>query len=170
VLLTDAIAKHRHTRSQLGMLHLVMQKVLRSLSGWIALSWLFVMSACGGGPSGPTTDIIVTITANGVTPTEVRVAAFGQVTFLNNDARPHAMSSDPVSGPLRLPARQRRRFPESGAERDDRSAEPRGYVWLPRSFERVRSDLQRTDSRRVVPYRPAQCIQCLECVGACFGR
>jgi plastocyanin len=73
-----------------------MRKTLRSLSGRVALSGLFVMSACGGGPSGPSSDVTVTITANGVTPTEVRVAAFGRVTFLNNDARPHAMSSDPV--------------------------------------------------------------------------
>ena len=53
--------------------------------------------ACGGGtPSSPSTDATITITSSGVSPTEVRVAAGGRVTFLNNDSRPHAMSSDPV--------------------------------------------------------------------------
>jgi plastocyanin len=78
------------------MLHLLMRKALRSLAGYSALPWLFVASGCGGGPSGPTADVTITVTASGVTPTEVRVAAGGRVTFLNNDARPHAMSSDPI--------------------------------------------------------------------------
>jgi len=78
------------------MLHLLMRKALRSVSGWSALLWLFLASGCGGGPSGPTADVTITVTESGVTPTEVRVAAGGRVTFLNNDARPHAMSSDPI--------------------------------------------------------------------------
>lgn len=86
----------RHTPSQLDMLHQLMHKVLRSVSGWSALPWLLAISACGGSPSGPTPDVTITVTASGVTPREVRVAAGGRVTFLNNDTRPHAMSSDPI--------------------------------------------------------------------------
>ena len=86
------------------MLHLLMRKALRSLHEWPVLSWLFIMSACGGGPSGPTPDITITVTASGVTPTEVRVAAGGRVTFLNNDTRPHAMSSDPTQVHTDCPA------------------------------------------------------------------
>jgi plastocyanin len=55
------------------------------------------LSACGGAsPAAPTSDITISITSSGVTPTEVRVPAGSRVTFINNDARPHAMSSDPV--------------------------------------------------------------------------
>ena len=78
------------------MLHLLMRKALRALSRWTAFSWLFFLAGCGGGPSGPTSVSTVAITATGVTPTEVRVTAGGSVTFINNDARPHAISSDPV--------------------------------------------------------------------------
>jgi plastocyanin len=52
---------------------------------------------CGSGtPSSPSSEVTVTITASGVSPTEVRVGLGGHVTFLNNDSRPHAMSSDPI--------------------------------------------------------------------------
>jgi len=55
------------------------------------------ISACGGGsPVAPTSDTTISITSSGVTPIEVRVAVGSRVTFVNNDARPHAMSSDPV--------------------------------------------------------------------------
>ena len=55
------------------------------------------LSACGSSPSSPSTaDATITISATGVTPTEVRIPVGGQVSFVNNDSRPHAMSSDPV--------------------------------------------------------------------------
>ena len=55
------------------------------------------MSACAGGsPAVPTSDTTISITSSGVTPTEVHVPAGSRVTFINNDARPHAMSSDPL--------------------------------------------------------------------------
>ena len=53
--------------------------------------------ACGsGGPSSPSSDTTITITASGVSPVEVHVTFGAHVTFFNNDSRPHAMSSDPV--------------------------------------------------------------------------
>ena len=58
---------------------------------------LVVVIACGSGsPSSPSSDVTITITSSGVSPTEVRIAAGGRVTFFNNDSRPHAMSSDPI--------------------------------------------------------------------------
>jgi plastocyanin len=54
--------------------------------------------ACGGSsssptpaPSGPT----FSITSMGVTPKTVTVSRGSQVTFINNDSRPHDMESDP---------------------------------------------------------------------------
>ena len=68
----------------------------------------FFVSACGGddpgtGPSGGggggggtgTVAATITITATGVSPQNVTVAAGSRVTFVNNDTRPHDMSSDP---------------------------------------------------------------------------
>jgi hypothetical protein len=53
---------------------------------------------CGGSPSGPSpANATITISATGPTPIEVRVPIGGRVMFLNSDARPHAMSSDPVT-------------------------------------------------------------------------
>jgi plastocyanin len=37
----------------------------------------------------------VTLTPAGVSPVELTVAAGSRVTFVNNDARPHNMTSDP---------------------------------------------------------------------------
>jgi plastocyanin len=49
-------------------------------------------SGSGPGPSGAT----ITIGANGaVSPAQVSVSAGQSVTFVNNDSRPHEMSSDP---------------------------------------------------------------------------
>jgi len=63
------------------------------------------MSACGSGsPAAPTSDITISITSSGVAPTEVHVGVGGRVTFVNNDARPHAMSSDPVQVHTDCPA------------------------------------------------------------------
>ena len=63
----------------------------------VAAISLGVAIACGSGmSSSPSSNTTITITSSGVSPTEVRVAAGGHVTFVNNDSRPHAMSSDPV--------------------------------------------------------------------------
>lgn len=48
----------------------------------------------GGGGGGPVAGTI-TITAAGVSPKTITVAAGSRVTFVNNDSRPHEMDSDP---------------------------------------------------------------------------
>jgi plastocyanin len=58
---------------------------------------LTLVGACGSSPSSPSSgDVTITIGANGLTPSEVQIKVGGKVTFVNNDARPHAMSSDPI--------------------------------------------------------------------------
>ena len=63
-------------------------------------------SACGGndnpnspsggsGGGGGTVAGTITITAAGVSPKTMTVAAGSRVTFVNNDSRPHDMNSDP---------------------------------------------------------------------------
>ena len=56
------------------------------------------VSHCGSSPTSPSggSDPTITISANGVTPTEVTIPVGGRVTFLNSDVRIHAMSSDPI--------------------------------------------------------------------------
>jgi plastocyanin len=49
----------------------------------------------GGGGTGGTVGATITITAAGVSPTNVTVAPGSRVTFVNNDSRPHDMNSDP---------------------------------------------------------------------------
>lgn len=73
---------------------------------------LLVVAGCGdgnnsgnpGGPSGgggggggnpPTATNTITITSAGVSPKNITVARGTQVTFVNNDNRPHEMASDP---------------------------------------------------------------------------
>ena len=57
-------------------------------------------------PSAPSPgdNPVVTITATGVTPTEVRVPRFGRVTFVNNDTRAHEINSDPIDTHTDCPA------------------------------------------------------------------
>ena len=67
------------------------------------LLWPVVLfaAACGsdGGtttsPSPPVAGTTVTITASGVSPKNLQVTPGTQVTFINNDARNHEMTSDP---------------------------------------------------------------------------
>jgi plastocyanin len=62
-----------------------------------ALSSLAV--ACGKADSEPTgppvATNVITITATGVSPRVITVPPGSQVTFVNNDIRPHDMQSDP---------------------------------------------------------------------------
>jgi len=57
--------------------------------------------SCGGGssspttPSNPTQTNTITITAAGVSPKDIQIAAGTRVRFVNNDNRSHNMSSDP---------------------------------------------------------------------------
>ena len=54
--------------------------------------------ACGGSSTSPTpapAGPMFSITSMGVTPRSVTVTRGSQVTFVNNDSRPHDMESDP---------------------------------------------------------------------------
>jgi plastocyanin len=83
-----------------------MWKFLPSVS--LALSVALAAASCGGGdsPSSPTpapapaptpnpSTVTITISSSGASPRSVTIAAGGRVTFVNNDTRPHDMSSDP---------------------------------------------------------------------------
>jgi plastocyanin len=63
----------------------------------VAASAAFAIAACGGssstGPSSPTTT--VTIANNTVSPKNIQVMRGTQVTFINNDAQSHNMTSNP---------------------------------------------------------------------------
>jgi hypothetical protein len=68
---------------------------------------VLALATCSGDtPSAPSPDDnpIVTITATGVTPKDVRVPRFGRVTFVNSDMRAHEISSDPVDTHTDCPA------------------------------------------------------------------
>ncbi|HEY1303746.1 MAG TPA: hypothetical protein VGF24_09380 [Vicinamibacterales bacterium] len=71
---------------------------LVTLAGACALA-LFVSSCGNDSPSGPsgggTIAATITITAAGVSPKAVTVAAGSRVSFVNNDSRPHDMNSNP---------------------------------------------------------------------------
>ena len=72
---------------------------------WAVLTIALMAVTCGGSPSGPSPgSVTITINATGPTPIEVRVPLGGRVTFLNSDARPHAMSSDPIQVHTDCPA------------------------------------------------------------------
>src|SRR5688572_28533199 len=71
-----------------------------------ALAGMVLVPACGdsnpGGPSGgggggnpPVATTTITITSSGVNPKNITVVRGAQVTFNNNDSRPHDMFSDP---------------------------------------------------------------------------
>jgi plastocyanin len=58
---------------------------------------LLPLAACGSSPSAPSEPAAtITIGSAGVFPLEVRIKAWGQVKFVNNDSQPHTMVSDPV--------------------------------------------------------------------------
>ena len=53
--------------------------------------------SCGSNPSAPTdAEATITISSTGISPTEVRIDAWSQVKFVNNDSEPHSIVSDPV--------------------------------------------------------------------------
>ena len=70
-----------------------------------ALAGSILVAGCGGSPEAPSgPDPVITISASGVSPVEVRVPVGGRVTFTNTDARSHAMSSDPIQTHTDCPA------------------------------------------------------------------
>jgi plastocyanin len=74
---------------------------VRTLAG---IGCLLVLCSCGGGsPSSPSGagggggggGATITITSSGVSTADLTVSPGTRVTFRNNDARPHNMTSDP---------------------------------------------------------------------------
>ncbi len=62
----------------------------------MALIALGTLVACAKtSPTPPVETTTITITASGVTPRNVIIAPGQRVRFVNNDARPHNMASDP---------------------------------------------------------------------------
>jgi plastocyanin len=56
-----------------------------------------LLARCGGSPSSPSeATATIRLTTAGLVPAEVRIPVGGKVLFVNDDARTHAMSSDPV--------------------------------------------------------------------------
>jgi plastocyanin len=69
----------------------------------------FVSAGCGGGntppaPSPPANPNVVTITSAGVSPKQITVDQGARVLFVNNDTRPHNMTSDDHPDHLECPA------------------------------------------------------------------
>ncbi len=63
----------------------------------VTMLMLPLVASCGSSPSAPSApDATITIGPAGVTPNEVRIKAWGQVRFVNNDTEPHSIVSDPV--------------------------------------------------------------------------
>jgi hypothetical protein len=70
----------------------------------VVLTIVPLFMACGSSPAGPSgSHPTVTIGPTGVFPKELRIKAWEQVTFVNNDTRPHTMSSDPVDTHTQCP-------------------------------------------------------------------
>ena len=63
-----------------------------------------IASGCGDSATGPTRDATITITATGISPKDVRLKAWNQVVFVNNDTQPHNIVSDPVNEHSLCPA------------------------------------------------------------------
>ena len=64
---------------------------------WLCDVALLCVSCGGSSPTNPSAnDVTVTIRASGVDPKHVQIKAWAHVTFVNEDVRPHVVSSDPV--------------------------------------------------------------------------
>ena len=64
-------------------LHLPSPRVIELVC---ALRCVLVSNSCGSAPSSPSSaDATITIGAGGMSPTEVRIKAWGHVMFVNND-------------------------------------------------------------------------------------
>jgi hypothetical protein len=73
----------------------------------LSLVGCVMLAACNDSPSSPSpsgTAATITLSSGGLSPVEVRVSRGSKVLFVNNDARPHAMSSDPVQVHTDCPA------------------------------------------------------------------
>ena len=113
-----------------------MRKILASL--FVASIIAVAGVSCGGGddsPSSPSpspspsptptptptpggSTATITITAAGVSPNSVTIAVGGRVNFVNNDSRPHDMSSNPHPEHTDCPAINQAGFLQPGQSRE----------------------------------------------------
>jgi plastocyanin len=63
----------------------------------LALLIATLAGASCNSPLSPSSAATITITADGVSPKEVRIKAWNHVSFVNNDSRPHNIVSDPIN-------------------------------------------------------------------------
>ncbi|HXW05968.1 MAG TPA: hypothetical protein VD833_12095 [Vicinamibacterales bacterium] len=70
---------------------------LRGLAALLACAFGLSCSSSPTSPGDSPADATIVIGAAGVVPTEVRINSFSRVMFTNNDTRPHAIASDPVT-------------------------------------------------------------------------
>jgi plastocyanin len=76
---------------------------MRTVGRVFAVASALTMTACGGdsttsptpNPGGSTGGATITITSSGLSPQNVTVVRGAQVTFVNNDNRPHEIGSNP---------------------------------------------------------------------------
>jgi plastocyanin len=77
---------------------------MRTAGYTLSAALVLMVSSCNGddrpmsptpNPGGSTGGATIVITSNGVSPKNVTVVLGAQVTFVNNDNRPHEMASDP---------------------------------------------------------------------------
>jgi hypothetical protein len=76
-----------------------------------------ITGGCGDSATGPSKDATITITAAGVSPKEIRLEAWNQVVFVNNDTQPHNIVSDPVNEHTQCPGINNVGFLPPGATR-----------------------------------------------------
>jgi len=72
-------------------------------------------------PLAPSSAATITITADGVAPTQVRIKAWNHVTFVNNDTRPHNIVSDPVDEHTQCPSINEVGYLPPGSSRETRT-------------------------------------------------
>jgi plastocyanin len=86
--------------------------MIRILECALTIATFLLLVGCGDGdstpfpssnPGGSTGGATITVTSNGVSPQNVTVARGAQVTFVNNDTRPHDIRSDPHSSHSECP-------------------------------------------------------------------
>jgi plastocyanin len=77
----------------------------------------FFVVACEA-PTAPSAFPTIAISAAGMAPREVRIKLWDRVTFVNNDARPHSIVSDPVDVHTQCPHVNRVALLQPGESRD----------------------------------------------------
>jgi plastocyanin len=85
----------------------------------LAVLMLPLIAACGSSPSAPgDPEAIITITASGISPKEVRIKAWNSVRFVNDDTRAHTIVSDPIDLHTQCPPLNRIGTLQPGQSRD----------------------------------------------------